>query len=816
MTAPSTTAERIGVLGVVFGAGVAVVVVHLWWLMVAQQPVWAARSHENRWAFRTVPSQRGAMLDRHGRLLVCDEPTMELGVYYDRFRLFHPVGAAVHGASLWAHVRSGLDDPIGLDHDYGDGERGAMQAAEELLAMPTAALRPRVLPKDVQGRLGFAATTVLSVCSGESRERVFGALRQAAAVRDGACVGDVLATPRATLLANFAERLAALRRLDRDASALQAARRGTAGAIDASTDAASPAEGLLATLERVRLDVFARERAKRNEDVDAASHESAGATEADGLKLQELVLPFATELPFDFAADVRVAGDVFTGVTVQPSAARHVAVPEDSMLRVLLGRVVDFDRSVPATQGTREQQEAARRQWLARHVDRGLPTGWLDDVQRLEIDDAPSDDDKLAEKARVSYVAGLLEHERRGVSGLEAVFDATLRGRQGLRLVERDRARREQRLWSHLRVDAGDDVRLTFDLDLQLAAERIVQRTRADIAGRYSDARDFGRVKAALAVIDARTGDVLALAGAPVVSDGDDPLPGVGWTSNGSIGSVAKPFLLVEQLVAERDGRPHRPLAEFTDCDDHFAYAGTVLRCGHKHWGVGRDPLEAVAESCNEFFYQVGSGLGRDGVVRALRRFGLARPADAADPFAACWLGRIDGVPLSAPALDLGQLDARMAIGYGVQATPLHVARAYAAFATGSLPTLGVVPGARPRVALNDVVGDLAFVEEGLRRCVTHGTAEKVPVLAELGVLGKTGTAEVGTRTGKQNNAWFAGYLPFTGSGGVQLCFCSVVYWVPDGVHGAECAGGVVADLLTALRGDAELRARYLVPEGGR
>jgi cell division protein FtsI/penicillin-binding protein 2 len=460
-------------------------------------------------------------------------------------------------------------------------------------------------------------------------------------------------------------------------------------------------------------------------------------------------------------------------------------------------------------------RKTALRAWFARHADRGLPSEWLQDVQGIAIDEAPSEEDHLVDKARVSYVAGLLQHERRGLAGFEAAFDATLRGRQGLRLVERDRARREQRLWSHLRVDAGGDVRLTFDLDLQLAAERVVHRTVADMVARYDDAGDRQRVEAALAVIDARSGDVLALAGAPLHGEGPAHLPGVHWGGNGSIGSVAKPFLLVEQLAAERAGRAHLPLAQFAECDGKFAYGGTVLRCSHTpHWNVGRDPIESIAESCNEFFYQVGAGLGRDGVLRALRRFGLARPGETDDPFAVCWQGKVEGLVVALPSLDLGQLDPRLAIGYGVQATPLHVARAYAAFATGSLPTLGVLPGPRARVALHDVVGDLAFAEDGLRRCVTHGTAEKVALLAELGVLGKTGTAEIGGQG--QNNAWFAGYLPFAGSDGVQLCFCAVVYWVPDGVHGAECGGGVVGDLLAAMRDDGALHARYLVPEGGR
>jgi cell division protein FtsI/penicillin-binding protein 2 len=154
------------------------------------------------------------------------------------------------------------------------------------------------------------------------------------------------------------------------------------------------------------------------------------------------------------------------------------------------------------------------------------------------------------------------------------------------------------------------------------------------------------------------------------------------------------------------------------------------------------------------------------------------------------------------------------AIGYGVQASPLHVARAYAAFATGCLPTVGFRPEARPRVALDDVASELATVQQGLRACVQHGTARALPLLNELGCCGKTGTAEVSGK--RDNNAWFAGYLPPAGSEGAQLCFCAVVYFVKDGVHGGDVAGQLVVDFLSDVQANADAHRRWLAPEGGR
>ncbi|MEO6594248.1 MAG: penicillin-binding transpeptidase domain-containing protein, partial [Planctomycetota bacterium] len=120
----------------------------------------------------------------------------------------------------------------------------------------------------------------------------------------------------------------------------------------------------------------------------------------------------------------------------------------------------------------------------------------------------------------------------------------------------------------------------------------------------------------------------------------------------------------------------------------------------------------------------------------------------------------------------------------------------------------------RRLVELGDVRAELEVVRRGLQACVATGTASKLSVLKEFSVMGKTGTAEVGADD--QNNAWFAGYLPWSSRDGVQLCFCAVVYWVKDKTYGGEAAGQVAADLLTQLRTDRELYGRYLQPESGR
>src|SRR5690606_3775239 len=183
-------------------------------------------------------------------------------------------------------------------------------------------------------------------------------------------------------------------------------------------------------------------------------------------------------------------------------------------------------------------------------------------------------------------------------------------------------------------------------------AELAVRTADARYRSGYSLPVDLHGLEAALSVIDAHTGDVLALAGAPLDGKFDlrDPskplglrLPGLSWLQNGSIGSVVKPFILVEHLECERLGLPHQPLMEMAPCHGKITLLGDHLTCDHSHYDVGRSPIPALAQSCNIFFYQAALGMQPAGVRRGLGRFGLIF-SEEGDAFAACWQPRVPGL----------------------------------------------------------------------------------------------------------------------------------------------------------------------------
>ncbi|MCB9879657.1 MAG: hypothetical protein H6835_18845 [Planctomycetes bacterium] len=811
------TRTRIGVVGALLGAGLVIVLLHLADLMLVEHDVWARRSYENRWAFRSVPSQRGALRDRFGRMLCRDEPTTRVSVYYHRFRLRHPVGAAVHGARVWTGVRDGTEVAFG----YRPGGVDPSTAARELLGMPVVALRKDMLPGVDTKELWYYVVTVLAECSGVPRRDTFTALRTAAEKGARVGIGDVLPVPRAELLRRFDERLAELHEIAAHLDAAEQAR------IERLALEVERPRTLFDLLEELREACLTGKRWTWTEDGEVKQ----------GSLIEDVRRPLAEEVPFELAAVLRVENDRYPGLEVEPSVRRWYEIAPDTSLRVLVGQVWTRDRTLDAGDDPPAEQDGdaaadaqagtpqaaperdPAREMLSSYAQHELPDDWIDTLVPEGVVDSAAAREQLQRTAELRYGYELLRRERTGVTGFEAAFDGGLSGRLGMRFVEHDRTRRERYLWSHLRVEAGEDVRVTIDLDLQRIAELAARRARRNNATHEEPERNE-LVEAAIAVIDADSGDVLAYAGAPLVSKNARDVPGVVWTGNGAIGSTAKPFVLIEQLESGRLGLPHTPIAEFEACAGSMPYGNKRIYCDETHGGRGRDPVRAIAESCNVFFYQAGIGLGSEGLHRAYRRFGLLEPQDAHDPFAACWQAFATGLHTARSRVDdlPGRLPQR-AIGYEVQASPLMVARAYAALATGVLSEVGLRLGApRRQVALGDLGGALEVVREGLRECTATGTASgkgrrvhlrPLRLLDELGVSGKTGTAEVG-QVSKANNGWFSGYLPERAAGGPRLCFSAVVYYVPDGVHGGDAAGLFVVDFLEKLKADDALRERYL------
>ena len=353
--------------------------------------------------------------------------------------------------------------------------------------------------------------------------------------------------------------------------------------------------------------------------------------------------------------------------------------------------------------------------------------------------------------------------ELRGRAGVEAYYDAYLRGVPGVLELTVDANGYTTSSRTAEEAQRGLDLRLSIDVDVQRAAER-------ELAG----------LRGACVALDPRTGQVVAFASSPGY-DPNDFVPVLGHDLYRRLADdPAKPLLNRASGGAYAPGSTFKPVTalaalsrgfpadETLDCEGAFVRGSLRLRCTSR-WGHGPlDLRHALMKSCNPFFCALAADAGTNALVRAARAFGLGGKTG------------IDlGVDMAGVVPDadwkmrqyrerwfFGDL-VQMGIGQGMLlVSPLQMARVAGALGTGSLAT--------PRLRLDAPVelrrlpfreADLRVVREGMRMVVAgdgavRGTGWRGGEGVPVAVAGKTGTAEVGVGSRRRKNAWFVAYAP--------------------------------------------------------
>jgi penicillin-binding protein 2 len=415
-----------------------------------------------------------------------------------------------------------------------------------------------------------------------------------------------------------------------------------------------------------------------------------------------------------------------------------------------------------------------------------------------------------------------------GATGVEHSWESYLRGQRGWekRVVDaRGRYRTgpeaERLLDAPNRQEplAGRDLRLTVDMDLMQSVERAM---RPHTAG-------------AVVVTDIRTGRLLALYSKPDFDPNDlaggsghdrireafnklytDPLrPMLDKTMSGVFhpGSTFKPFSALAAL--EDKEHPFDPGGK-ERCDGFLSFGRRVFHCTHVHGKV--DMHEAIAESCNIYFFKLAENVGMDRIAHIANEFGLGQKTGmGVNPEAA---GRIPTKGWYALRYK-GQFrlgfTLNTSIGQGaVTVTPLQLALAYAALANGGTvysPQLvravetsdgAIVQDFPPRVRqkANIQPENLARVNDALYGVVNEEKGTAYPVRDRtLEVAGKTGTAQTGyVNPGNddpkkawylsRDHAWFAAYSP------AKAPEISVVVLVEHGGSGPTVAAPVAMQVV--------------------
>lgn len=366
--------------------------------------------------------------------------------------------------------------------------------------------------------------------------------------------------------------------------------------------------------------------------------------------------------------------------------------------------------------------------------------------------------------------------------GVESFYNDRIGGVNGLKIVETNALQEIVGDNTIKQPESGEDITLTVDSRLQ----EVLYRSIADIAGRV------GFTGGAGIIMHAETGEVLAVTSYPeydpnVLTKGEDQALITEWLNDSNNrflnratkglytpGSIMKPYVALAGLnegvvtpetiiVSEGEMKVPNPYdpSNPTYFSDWKAHGPVNVK-------------SALAYSSNIYFYQVGGGYtptGQKGVgITKLEEyfnlFGFGTPIN--DPFLGGPAGTIPNPKWKAENFDgedwvLGDTYFTSIGQYGMQVTPMQIARGLSALANGGNVLL-------PKIIADDATyvtkkittidaAHFQTVREGMRNGGEFGTARGLDI-PETRVAGKTGTAELGVS--KANvNSWVNGFFPY-------------------------------------------------------
>ena len=360
-----------------------------------------------------------------------------------------------------------------------------------------------------------------------------------------------------------------------------------------------------------------------------------------------------------------------------------------------------------------------------------------------------------------------------GKSGVESQYESALRGKPGKKLIEVDAAGRELRVISERRPIDGSNLVLSIDVDLQ--------RKAAEVLSEYAGGSD----NAAAAVMDVKTGELLAMVSQPGFDNNIFSAPLTNESLAALVDSPGKP--LVNHLIADRyaPGSTFKTIVGAGALQEGVAAPWTTITSRgyitvenefdpnvvyvYPDWATlgALDFYGGIAMSSNVYFYYLAGGkadegfrgLGEDKVAQYARAFGFGEPTGVDLPGEspglvpdAAWKEEAIGEPWT-----LGDTY-NFGIGQGyVAATPLQVLTAISAVANGGdLLTPRVVkelqdshgktldvtePALRNQIPID--AENMGTLRAAMRQSVTAGVAKNAAV-AGVEVAGKTGQPNSG------------------------------------------------------------------------
>jgi len=409
-----------------------------------------------------------------------------------------------------------------------------------------------------------------------------------------------------------------------------------------------------------------------------------------------------------------------------------------------------------------------------------------------------------------------------GKFGVEKAYELYFHGKRGIRHVEVNALGQLTRVLKTEEAQPGKNIYITLDIRLQRIAESLLA----------------GKVGTALAM-DPSNGDILAMGVSPAF-DPNAFVEGMTYESWNEL--VSNQFRPLEnkaiqgqyppgstyKIVAAIAGLEEGVITEHGKlfCPGSYKYGNRTFRCWKRRGHGFMDATNALAQSCDVYFYQVGERLGVDRLAKYAEACGLGSPtgidldreARGLVPSKGWKLNRL-GVPWQ------GGETLSVVIGQGFNlVTPIQMLGLISAVANGGIRHKPLVirriefPGGLPvktqaPVSLGTLPASentLRIVKKGLMDAVNKPTGTGwIARIAGVDVAGKTGTAQV-VRMAEddedepieskllrhRDHGWFIAFAP------AEEPRVAVAVLIEHGGHGSTAAGPIAREMIRTYLGE--------------
>jgi cell division protein FtsI (penicillin-binding protein 3) len=389
--------------------------------------------------------------------------------------------------------------------------------------------------------------------------------------------------------------------------------------------------------------------------------------------------------------------------------------------------------------------------WLKRHVEpekakQIAQAGFKGIYQRTEFKR------QYPEGEAAAHVVGFTNVEDKGQEGIELLYNSTLLGRAGSRHVIKDRLGQSvEQVGESVPPVAGEDVQLSIDTKVQFFA---YQKLRDAVLNNRAQA-------GSIVVLDAMTGEVLALANYPSYNPekrlnlNGAQLRNRALTDTFEPGSVMKPFTIG---LALETGRV-KTSTMIDTAPGSVTITGATIRDSHPHGALS---VEQVI--------QVSSNVGTTKIA-------MQMPASEMwETFSGAGFGQKPQIEF--PGAVPGKLrpyktwrpieQATASYGYGLSASLFQMVRSYTVFShDGQIIRATLLKNDEPAVGIPVFSSDTAAkVRKMLQMAAGPGGTGQKAQTAGYSVGGKSGTAykQIGKGYGSEGNrkyrSWFVGMAP--------------------------------------------------------